>query len=186
MNRTTPFNWELLINITSITAVNRTTSTVAKGESSTPLHVWIIITLITMIFGVFANLLLLLTLFIHRPLRQSSSWTLITHTSFLNLYLTAITVPVNTIPVYLGPAHRLPPAFCRNQVLPVYSVYGISVWAETFLALHRLAATVSPQCFTMVTKRSVTVAMIILSWIFGVSLFVFPAAEVGVHWSTIR
>ena len=167
----------LIENLTSRS--NGSTSALSTPGSNYQV-LWFAITLITTMFGVFSNFLLLLTLFIHKPLRKSLSWALITHMCLLNLYLTAVTVPMNTIPIYLGPGHRFPPNFCRYQALYIYFVYGVGTWAESFIALQRLAASISPPFFALIIKRSFTVIMMAVSWIVGMALYGCAAAEYGV------
>ncbi|OQV23003.1 hypothetical protein BV898_03053 [Hypsibius exemplaris] len=67
---------------------------------------WTVAVLLTNCCGALANILLMLTLILHKPLRQSSSSSLIIHTVCIDLYICALAVPVSAIPIYLGPRYE--------------------------------------------------------------------------------
>ncbi|OQV23016.1 hypothetical protein BV898_03065 [Hypsibius exemplaris] len=143
-----------------------------------PQLVWICAVLITTAFGTFANVLLLVTLCVYKPLRQSSSCPLIIHCIAINLYMTAVTVPGSTIPSFLGPNFDLPHNFCRYQVL-FSSAYPLIAFSECLLALHRLSAVILPDVFRSISTRKATTVLIVLPWLMTTILNAFPVAEVG-------
>ncbi|OQV11797.1 hypothetical protein BV898_13922 [Hypsibius exemplaris] len=142
---------------------------------------WIISVLVTNILGGVANVLLLISLFVYRPLRRSSSWALIVHCIAIDLWMTTVSVPNATIPVYLGPHYPLSRAFCTYQNLYVYSAYVAGFYAECVLAIHRLVATVLPHHFHLLTKKSAIISIIISPWIVSVLLNIFAVLGVGME-----
>ncbi|OQV23012.1 hypothetical protein BV898_03062 [Hypsibius exemplaris] len=136
---------------------------------------WTVSVLITSICGALANVLLLLTLILHKPLRQSSSSSLIIHTVCLDLYICAFAVPVSAIPIYLGPRYELPWWVCRFQSLYIDVVYHTEIYAATMLAFHRLIATVSSRLFVRMTTKTAIVWMIALPWVIAMVNNLLPA-----------
>ncbi|OQV17506.1 hypothetical protein BV898_08439 [Hypsibius exemplaris] len=153
-------------------------------DHSRQLICWITAVLATNVFGTVANAILLLVLTAHRPLRQSASCALIVHCIIIDLYSTAVVVPVLTVPVYLGPAFPLPRDFCRFQPLIIYSSYAASMYASCVLALHRLLATLIPHRFHVLTGRRPLTAMIIFPWVVALAINIFPTVETGIR--TVR
>ena len=110
-----------IMNVTwaNATVHNVTNATPAIHDSFSDdprVLVWIVIGLLTDGFGMVANTILLLAMIIHRPLRLSSSCALIAHCIVIDIYATAVAIPTDTIPVYLGPDWPLPKTFCNYQV----------------------------------------------------------------------
>ena len=153
-------------NISGVGSVNVTTgNSTAVAATDGQLLAWIIADGATCIIGAISNLILLLTIFVHPPLRQSSSSALIAHSIVVDLYCCTISVPVGAIILYLGPGHPQAVSFCRYLPLWVYVIYPCEAWATVMLAVHRLAATVSPIFFSKLKSRSVIVGMIVLPWV---------------------
>ncbi|OQV23005.1 hypothetical protein BV898_03055 [Hypsibius exemplaris] len=153
MNNSTDF-W-LASNITNITnSIDQDNSVLG----------WTIAVLLTNCCGALSNVLLLLTLILHKPLRQSSSSSLIIHTVCLDLYICAFAVPVSAIPIYLGPRYELPRWFCQYQSLYVQMMYQTEMYAATMLALHRVVASVSPRLFVRMTTTAAIFWMNALPW----------------------
>ncbi|OWA50816.1 hypothetical protein BV898_15322 [Hypsibius exemplaris] len=140
---------------------------------------WFIATILTNGFGVVSNFIVLLALIVYKPLRRSSSSLLIIHCIVIDLYATAIAVPIDTIPLYLGPTWPLPPTFCKYQGLYLYITYAASQYASAVLAFHRLTAVICPLKFKIFTKRSAIVIMILTPWVISAIINIFPTAEVG-------
>ncbi|OQV24799.1 hypothetical protein BV898_01391 [Hypsibius exemplaris] len=148
-------------------------------DHSTQLLIWITAVLTIVSVGTVANILLLLAIAIHKPLRKSSSSALIAHCIAIDLYTTAVTVPTSTIPVYLGPGYYLPRDFCKYQPLFVVFVYPAGMYATCVVAIHRLIATLLPQFFPRFTKRRVIVILILIPWIMAMASDAFPTAGIG-------
>ncbi|OQV23006.1 hypothetical protein BV898_03056 [Hypsibius exemplaris] len=140
-----------------------------------PILGWTIAVLLTNSCGALANILLLLTLILHKPLRQSSSSSLIVHTVCLDLYISSFAVPVTVIPIFLGPLYELPQWFCQYQFLYVQMVYQIEMYAATMLALHRVAAAVSPRFFIHMTSTAAMILMNALPWVIAMVNCLLPA-----------
>ncbi|OQV12495.1 hypothetical protein BV898_13221 [Hypsibius exemplaris] len=141
---------------------------------------WLVGLILTNAFGTVANTVLLLVMFVHKSLRRSSSCSLIVHCITIDLYLAAVVQPIFSIPIYLGPLHRLPRYFCQFQPLSVYSVYTAGMYASSNLAIHRLFATVWPQKFTVLTGKPVLVGLIVSPWILALGVNIFPTLELGI------
>ncbi|OQV23008.1 hypothetical protein BV898_03058 [Hypsibius exemplaris] len=136
---------------------------------------WAIAVLLTNGCGALANVLLLLTLILHKSLRRSASSFLIIHTVCLDLYICAFAVPVAVIPTYLGPTYQLPRGFCKYQTLYVHMMYQAEMYAATMLALHRAVATVSPRVFGRMTTKAAISWMIGLPWMIASVNSLLPA-----------
>ncbi|OQV19450.1 hypothetical protein BV898_06441 [Hypsibius exemplaris] len=134
--------------------------------------------LLTNAFGTVANILLLLAIAIHRPLRKTVSHILIAHCLVLDLASTIVSVPASVVQVYLPP--HLPAYFCRYEGLLVYGVNMAISWATTVIALQRLAAALLHRHFkTFMTTRGFLRAMLLFPWLVTAILVVFTTTETG-------
>ena len=167
-------SWPL--NQSSPLTVNATNSTTTVFSHSPPLS-WLITLLLTNGFGAVANVLLLLAMLVHRPLRQMSSSPLIIHSLVIDLYMNAVIVPANTIPMYLGPNWPLPATFCRVKWMLVDSTFASAMYAAAVLAVHRFIATFLPREFSTVNSRSVVAGLTLLPWLATMLLNLFPIIE---------
>jgi hypothetical protein len=175
MNNTSSESLSTIDNTTLTTSLMRLRDSQYLG--------WIITVLLTNTLGTLVNILLLLALVIHRPLRRSSSCALIAHCVVIDLYTTAVTVPTATIPVYLSATYNLPKHFCKYQSLFIFMAYGAGMYASSILAIHRLVATIFPRYFKVLTRKPIIACMIVLPWIVTMTLNVFPAVESGLKLS---
>lgn len=125
---------------------------------------WIVADLLSNSVGAVVNLILLLAFVIHAPLRHSSSFALIVHCVIIDLYTCTVAVPVGAIYLYLGAEYPRSREFCRYLPLWVYLIYPCEAWSTLFLALHRLAAALTPQHFAKLKTRPIITAMIVAPW----------------------
>lgn len=158
---------------------NTTQKNTADDSWHAQVLAWLTVILTTNALGTVANIILLLSLFLHRPLRRSSSSLLIAHCIITDIFTTAVVVPITDIPVYLGPGHRLPRHWCTYQSLYLYAVYPAGMWAACLLALHRFIATVWPQYLPVFQRRTVVVCMLIAPWVLSFAINILPAVEQG-------
>ncbi|OWA49824.1 hypothetical protein BV898_14359 [Hypsibius exemplaris] len=141
---------------------------------------WTILLLLVNVCGAIGSAILLLAIAIHKPLRRSSSCALLAHCIALDLYATAIAVPVSVIvPTLLGPAHPLPNPFCKYSPLFVYAAIFAATWASTILALNRLVAAILPRQFAHFRGPRAKASMLIIPWIAAAIIALFPTAELG-------
>ena len=134
---------------------NATVYTGALQSPSTDPRVvaWIVASLLTNGFGIVSNTLLILSLLVHKPLRQSSSCSLIIHSIAIDLYATAVAIPIDTIPVYLGPDWPLPKNFCRYQVtVPDYQ----TTRQQAFPNVQKSGPAKLTLCFCQISSPSLT------------------------------
>ena len=161
---------------------NATTDTTSSWHRSQEVTEWFATIILTNSLGACANVLLLLSLAIHRPLRRSSSWALITHCIAIDLCMICVAVPNTVIPVYLGPHYSLPANFCTYQTLYVYSAYIASFYASGILAIQRLIATVAPDHFLVIFHtKPIIVVMLIAPWIVSFLFNIFPVLGIGIE-----
>ena len=130
-------------------------------------------------FGAVANVVLLLAMSRYQPLRKTPSFNLITHCVLVDLYTTTVTVPLNVLPVYLGPEYPLPVRYCSWAALFEFSGYVASLHAASVLALHRLVAIVMPWYFTAISQKWVLALSILWPWLVSVVLCIFPLFDLG-------
>ncbi|OQV22837.1 hypothetical protein BV898_03270 [Hypsibius exemplaris] len=149
-----------------------------RGPSKDPRIIgWFAATVVTNGFGVIANIILLLSLTVYKPLRRSASSALIIHCIAIDLCATVVAVPIDTIPVFLGPTWPLPLTFCKYQGLYLYITYVASQYASTVLAFHRLTAAIVPHKFHIFTTKLALAWMILLPWLLSTAINIFPTAE---------
>ncbi|OQV22713.1 hypothetical protein BV898_03542 [Hypsibius exemplaris] len=132
--------------------------------TASQLLAWIIAEILTCGIGAIANVILLLVILFHQPLRQSSSSMLIAHSILIDLYTCPIAVSVGAIPTYLGPDYPRSEIYCRFAPLWVYLVYPAEAWATMLLAIHRLAASLSPFQFAKLKTRRAIFILVALPW----------------------
>lgn len=141
---------------------------------------WLICTVLTCCFGLFANALLLTITLTYRKIRDSSSAALILHCTAVDLYLSVV-VAVDCGRAYLGPRQWVPRDFCRFYGLWYYGVYAVHVWAACMLAFQRLVATLLPQQYRWFARKPVLAAMIALPWLLIVTIHLFPIFGLGIR-----
>jgi hypothetical protein len=176
---------------TSSTSSNLTITNWTSGLFS-PVHrqawvIWIAMIAATVVFGVVANLILLLASATTREIRKKSSTPLILHCTILDLYMSVV-VPVNNTLGFLGPSWNvhLPRNFCRFFGLWFYSAYGLHAWAACFVAFQRLVATLVPHSYAKFTTRKATATMLILPWIVVALINLFNVLEIGSKTATSK
>ncbi|OQV20014.1 hypothetical protein BV898_06018 [Hypsibius exemplaris] len=158
--------------------INRTFS-VENTRKDVQLFWWIFGVLATNTFGALANIILLIAMVIHRPLRQFQSRALIIHCILIDIYASIIQVPTATIPVYLTMAYPLAKDFCLYQGIFGYFTYAASMYSASVLALHRVVATIFPRHFNFLTTERATICLIVLPWFPIVIINIFPALKIG-------
>ncbi|OQV25461.1 hypothetical protein BV898_00402 [Hypsibius exemplaris] len=141
--------------------------------------IWLIFTLLTCLFGAIANVILLVVTIFYKKIRNSASSALIVHCTALDLYMSTVVAPVNSILAYLGPKQYLPYMFCRFFALGFYSFYYLHVWAGCCLAFQRFMATWFPIEFHRFTTRRSLAVMIALPWVLTMMMVLFPSLEIG-------
>ena len=150
-------------------------------ENNHDITYWITAIFLTNLFGACANILLLLVMGLYQPLRRSSSCSLIVHCIAIDLYITAVGVPISIVPTLLGPSIKLPDNYCIYKLIFVYAIYCVSMYASCFLALHRLMAAISPKLFSVFARKFVLISLILLPWIAATVINIIPAIDVGVE-----
>ncbi|OQV16306.1 hypothetical protein BV898_09614 [Hypsibius exemplaris] len=163
----------------SLSAVNSTASLFPNTSSSSSDLWWIFGVMTTNTVGIFANILLLLAVIVHKPLRRSSSSALIIHCIAIDLYTTTVSVPSTTIPFYLGPTHQLPKDFCKYQPYIAYLAWVCGMDASSLLSLHRFVAALFPNQFPRFRKTAAIAGLIAAPWIASILINLFPTLEMG-------
>ena len=142
---------------------------------------WVICTLITNVFGVLANATLMFITLTYKKIRDSSSSVLILHCIALDLYISLVAAPVDSLLGYLGPGQWLPRNFCHYYGLLSYSWYYVHVWASCVLAFQRLMATLMPHTYDRRTRKPVLAVMIATPWLLILVMQVFPLVGIGIR-----
>lgn len=131
---------------------------------------WTIGTLATSGFGVVSNVVLLLAAIQYRALRTTSSWPLIVHCIVLNLITTAVGTPLTAIPYVIKPDMFFPANYCMYQQVFVYGSYVVFNAAEGALALHLLAAALSPTAYRVLSTNWSLACLLVCPWMLSVAL----------------
>ncbi|OQV16368.1 hypothetical protein BV898_09513 [Hypsibius exemplaris] len=164
-------------SISTVTPANMTTINALSHNSE--LLGFLIAVVLTNAAGTLANIILLVAIFTHRPLRKSSSWLLIVHCIAVDLYTTIVAVPAITVPFYLGPAFPLPEAVCTYQTLYANIAYTAGMYATCVLSIHRLVAVVLPKHFRFFTTTSALLGILTVAWTVTVLVNLFTALGMG-------
>ncbi|OQV23087.1 hypothetical protein BV898_03132 [Hypsibius exemplaris] len=159
--------------------VNSTNSTSNAPSRYYQMLFFLLAVLLTNAAGAIANVILLLAMAIHRPLRKSSSCVLIAQCIVIDLYVTTVAVPLTAVPFYMGSKAKLSANFCRYETLFLYLAYSCGMYAEAVVAVHRLIATVLPQHFALFKRRSSIIGMLLLPWCISVTHAIFPTLGIG-------
>ncbi|OWA50192.1 hypothetical protein BV898_14717 [Hypsibius exemplaris] len=165
-----------IFNVSTITE----NSTVPHAENYV-LLAWLTTILSVNFFGTIFNVLLLFVMAFHPPLRRSSSYALIVHCILIDLYITAVSVPMSTVPTFLGPTYQLPEYYCLFKVMFVYASYAASINASCLLAIQRLIAAVSPKYTEILSRKPALFFMLLIPWCVAIFVDIIPAFGFGVR-----
>ena len=129
----------------------------ASKQAAAQIDAWIPFVLASGAFGTLANVIVLLALAVHTPLRKSDSAALITHGVAIDLYICAVGIPGFTLlQFHLDARRQFPPDTCRIQRL-IYIALPAEMYAACVLAVYRFIAAIFPHYFSLLKQVSQTV-----------------------------
>ena len=174
-------NRSVMDNFTHRITLQNTTmnSSLIASQNAQFLAVFIVV-ILTNFCGACLNILLLLAMIRSPQLRKSSSSALIMHCIIIDLYSTIVGIPASAITSQIGRDHRLPESACRYQTLYIYMPVSANMYAACVVALHRLIATILPRHFTLLTRKSAMIVMIVFPWIVAFTINIFPVLQIGI------
>ena len=161
----------------SVLLVNNTDRSAMKRQILS----FIVATTLTSVAGSAANVILLLALLTHRPLRKLSCWALLVYCIVLDLCISAVSINVDIMPYYRTSKTQLSSNFCTYEALFLYAPRSAGYWASTMLAGHRFAAAWLPLHYATLTKRTAIVAMMVFPWVMALVGAAFPLSGTGVN-----
>ena len=125
---------------------------------------WTVFTLLINLLSAIANIVLLLAMATHRPLRHSSSCFLIVHCLIIDPYATTIPVYGTVIPMYLRPHHPQPTWYCQYYPLFAGTTFTVEIYTTCVVAFHRLVAALFPRHFRVIATKGAIVFMLVFPW----------------------
>lgn len=148
------------------------------------LYIWSGVTLSINVASALLTALLLLV--ITQKLRPTSgSKVLIAHLVFIELAMTSILLPINTLVTVLAPFYKVQQRDCIFIHFTFLVVSGAGYWNTALLAFNRLIAFAFPAQYSWWTRKSVMVGSIFTSWTISIAVYLPYCFGVGGKWDAL-